>query len=81
MGGAPPLGGAPPSGGPPLLGGGPPLQDRPIPCAQGGDRIVFASRKKSDRPPKIVTHPHRPPLAVNWVVLPPWERIVSLYIC
>ena len=36
-----------------------------------------AWRKKSDRPPKIFNHPHRPPLEVNWVVLQPWERIVT----
>ncbi len=73
--GGPPLGGVPPRGGPPL-GGSPPLKDRPIHYARGRSNFFFSLRKKSDRPPKIFNHPHRPPLEVNWVVLQPWERIV-----
>jgi hypothetical protein len=71
--GGPPLGGTPPRGGPPTT------TDRRL---KPGGRSNFFSRtaKKSDRPPKIFNHPHRPPLEVNWVVLQPWERIVYIYL-
>jgi len=45
--------------------------------ARGTSNFFPRTAKKSDRPPKIFNHPHRPPLEVNWVVLQPWERIVS----
>jgi len=46
--------------------------------ARGTIEFFFAHRKKiRPSPKKIFNHPHRPPLEVNWVVLQPWERIVS----